>query len=125
MRHSKAIVAAGSVRTSVHGVRRTIVVAVVAVIAMWTAYAFAQEAYVGHKLVQQVADLHRQNDQLAAANKGYRQDVLALTSGAASEEDARLSGYARAEERVYLLITAPPSPSPSAAPASPAPSPSR
>ena len=125
MRHSKAIVAAGSVRTSAHGVRRTIVVAVVAVIAMWTAYAFAQEAYVGHKLAQQVADLHRQNDQLGAANKGYRQDVQALTSGAASEEDARLSGYARAEERVYLLITAPPSPSPSAAAASPAPSPSR
>ena len=93
MRHSKAIVAAGSVRSSAHGVRRTIVVAVVAVIAVWTAFAFAQEAYVGHKLAQQVADLHRQNADLAAVNKGYRQDVQAMTSGAANEEEARLSGY--------------------------------
>jgi cell division protein FtsB len=120
MRHSKAIVAAGSVRTSVHGVRRTIVVAVVVVIAMWTAYAFAQEAYVGHRLGQQVAELHRQNAQLAAENRGYRKDVQAMTSGAANEEEARLSGYARAGERVYLLID-PPSPSPSPPVGTPAP----
>ena len=75
MRHSKAIVAAGSVRTSGHGVRRTIIVAVVAVVALWAAYAFAQEAYIGHKLSQQVADLHRQNARLAAENKGYHKDV--------------------------------------------------
>ena len=119
MRHSKAIVAAGSVRSSAHGVRRTIVVAVVAVIAVWTAFAFAQEAYVGHKLAQQVADLHRQNADLAAVNKGSRQDVQAMTSGAANEEEARLSGYARAAERVYLLISASPSPTPASPTASP------
>ena|ERR1700674_2528496 len=112
MRHSKATVAAGSVRTSAHGVRRTIVVAVVAVIATWTAFAFAQEAYIGHKLSQQVADLHRQNARLAADNNGYRKDVQAMTSGAANEEEARLSGYTRAGEHVYV-VTAPPSPTPS------------
>ncbi|TMB87863.1 MAG: hypothetical protein E6J18_08680 [Chloroflexi bacterium] len=116
MRHSKAVVAAGSVRASTHGVRRTIVVAVVAVIAIWTAYAFAQEAYIGHKLSQQVADLHRQNARLAAENKGYRKDVQSITSGAANEEEARLHGYARKEERLYL-VTAPASPTPAASPA--------
>jgi cell division protein FtsB len=119
MRHSKAIVAAGNVRSSAHGVRRTIVVAIVAAAALWAALAFAQEAYIGHKLSQQVADLHRQNDRMAAENSGYRQDVKSMTSGAANEEEARLSGYARAEERVYLLITAPPSPVPASPAASP------
>jgi cell division protein FtsB len=113
MRHSKAIVAAGNVRTSAHGVRRTIVVAVALVVATWTAVAFAQEAYIGHRLSQQVADLRRQNTLLSAQNKGYHVDVQSLTSGAANEEEARLRGYARAGERIYLL-TAPPSPTPAA-----------
>ena len=120
MRHSKAIVAAGSVRTSGHGVRRTIIVAVVAVVALWTAYAFAQEAYIGHKLSQQVADLNRQNARLAAENKGYHKDVQSLTSGAANEEEARQNGYARPGEKVYLVTEAP-SPSPVAPAATPAP----
>jgi cell division protein FtsB len=120
MRHSKAIVAAGSVRTSAHGVRRTIVIAVVAVLAVWTAYAFAQEAYIGHKLSQQVADLHQQNARLSAENNGYRKDVKSLTSGAADEEEARLSGYARATEHLYL-VTAPPSPTPAPPAVSPTP----
>jgi hypothetical protein len=71
MRHSKATVAAGTARTSAHGVRRTLVVAAVLVIAMWAAYAFVQEAYIGHKLSTQVADLHRQNAALSAENNGY------------------------------------------------------
>ena len=96
------------------------VVAVVVVVAVWTAYAFAQEAYIGHKLSQQVADLHRQNSRLAAENKGYRKDVQSMTSGAANEDEARLNGYARVGERVYL-ITDPPSPSPKAPAATPGP----
>jgi cell division protein FtsB len=111
MRHSKAIVAAGNVRTSAHGVRRTIVVAVAFALAVWTAIAFAQEAYIGHRLSQQVSDLHRQNARLSAENQGYRKDVQSLTSGAANEEEARLSGYARAYERLYL-VTVRPSPTP-------------
>src|SRR3982074_1386649 len=95
MRHSKAKVAAGSVRTSVHGVRRIIIVAVVAVIARWSAHAVAQEASLGHKLSQQVADLHRQNSRLAAENAGYRKDVQSTISGAANQEAGRQSGYDR------------------------------
>jgi cell division protein FtsB len=87
---------------------------------MWTAYAFAQEAYIGHRLGQQVADLNRQNAALAAENKGYTEDVQSMTSGAADEEEARLSGYARKAERVYLVI-APPSPIAPTPAASPAP----
>jgi cell division protein FtsB len=120
MRHSKARVAAGNVRNSALGLRHAVVVVVVAVLALWTAYAFAQEAYIGHKLSQQVADLHRQNARLAAENKGYRKDVQSITSGAANEEQARLSGYARPNEHVYL-VTVPPSPTPSAPAATPGP----
>src|SRR5580765_1153691 len=120
MRHSKAIVAAGSVRMSAHGIRRTVVVIVVGVIAIWAAYAFAQEAYIGHKLSQTVADLRRQNARLAAENNGYRKDVQSVTSGAADEEQARLNGYARPGERIYL-ITAPPSPTPATPDPTPAP----
>jgi cell division protein FtsB len=116
MRHSKAMVAAGNVRKSALGVRRALLFVAVLALGIWTAYAFAQEAYVGHKLSQQAADLHRQNAVLAAQNQGYRKDIQAITSGAANEEEARLNGYARAQERLYLVTVAP-----SPAPASPTP----
>ena len=120
MRHSKATFAAGSVRTSGHAVRRTIIVAVVAVIALWTAYAFTQEAYIGHTLSQQVANLRIQNENLAAENNGYQKDVQSVASGAANEEEARQNGFARRGEKVYLL-TDPPSPTPVAPTATAAP----
>jgi parvulin-like peptidyl-prolyl isomerase len=107
------MVAAGNVRRSAFGVRRALIVAAVLLLGAWTAYAFAQEAYIGHKLSQQAAELHRQNMVLAAQNQGYRKDVQAITSGTANEEEARLNGYARAHERVYLVTVAP-SPSPAA-----------
>ena len=120
MRHSKAMVAAGNVRKSALGGRRALLLVAVLALGVWTAFAFAQEAYVGHKLSQQVADLHRQNAVLAAQNQGYRKDVQAITSGAANEEEARLNGYARSAERLFLVTAAPspapPSPSPSASP---------
>jgi len=81
----------------------------------WAGVAFAQEAYVGHKLSQQAADLRQQDAVLAAQNQGYRKDVQAITSGAANEEEARLNGYAKPQERLYL-VTAPPSPVPSPSP---------
>ncbi len=120
MRHSKAVAAAGSVRSSARGVRRTFVVVVIGIIAIWAAYAFAQEAYVGHKLSLQVVDLQRQNTRLAAENTGYRKDVQSITSGTADEEEARINGYARSRERIYL-VTAPPSPTPASPAATPGP----
>ncbi|MEO8744299.1 MAG: hypothetical protein ABI334_07290, partial [Candidatus Dormiibacterota bacterium] len=86
---------------------------VVALTIGWAAVAFAQEGFIGHKLSQQEADLRHQNALLAAQNVGYKKDVQALTSGAANEEVARLNGYARPTERLYL-VTATAAPTPAA-----------
>ncbi|HVS48459.1 MAG TPA: hypothetical protein VHJ99_06115 [Candidatus Dormibacteraeota bacterium] len=110
MRYNRVIVASGTLR-SAFGMRHALVVAAVLVALVWAGIAFAQEAYIGHKLSQQVADLRHQNTVLAAQNQGYKKDVQAITSGTAAEEEARLNGYSRPQERLYL-VTAAPSPSP-------------
>jgi cell division protein FtsB len=120
MRHSKAIVAAGNLRTGALGFRRTLVLLVVLLGLAWVGLAFVQEAYISHKVSQQVSDLRRQNALIAQQNQGYRKDVQAITSGTANEEEARLNGYARPQEKTYL-VTTPPSPAPtSPTPATPA-----
>lgn len=101
--------------------RHVVTAAIVLLIALWVGYAFVQEGIVSHKLSQQAAGLRQQNAVLAAQNKGYRKDVQAITSGSADEEEARLNGYARPNERTFL-VTTPPSPSPSP-PTSPSPTP--
>jgi len=115
MRHSKATVAAGTLHTNAFGVRQAVLAAAACVAVVWAGVAFAQEAYVGHMMSQQVSDLRRQNAELAAQNQGYRKDVQAITSGAADEEEARLNGYTRPNERLYLVAPVP-TPSPSPAP---------
>ena len=116
MRHSKDLVGEGSVRTRGFRVRHVVIGIAVCVGIGWGGVAFAQEAYVSHKLNQQVSDLRRQNAVLAEQNAGYRKDVQALTSGSANEEEARNSGYARPNERLFLVTPPSPSPSPSPAP---------
>jgi len=125
MRQSKALTAVGTVRTNSFGVRQLVVLVIGGVALVWGGIAFAQEAYVSHKLSQQVSDLRRQNAEIAAQNAGYKKDVQGLTSGTANEEEARLNGYAKANEKTYLVTTQPtPSPRPSPRPsASPSPSP--
>src|SRR5579864_4663735 len=119
MRQSKGLAVAGSVRTSSLGMRHAIFAVVAMVVLVWAGIAFVQEAALGHRLSQQVSDLRRQNSQIAAQNAGYRKDVQALTNGA-DEEEARLNGFARPNEKTYLVA----SPSPSAAPSAvPSPSP--
>jgi cell division protein FtsB len=107
------------------GVRQLVIVLVAAVGLAWAGVAFAQEAYLSHRLSQQVYDMRKQNADIAAQNTGYRKDVQGLTSGTADEEEARLNGYAKPNEKLYLVTTPPsPSPSPSASPShSPRPSP--
>ena len=122
MRQNRALTVAGNVRTSSFGVRGLVMLAAIGVVLVWAGVAFAQEAYVSHKLSQQVSDLRRQNADIAAQNAGYRKDVQALTSGTADEEEARLSGYAKPNEKLYLVTTPSPVPSPSPK-ASPRPSP--
>jgi len=111
MRNSKVLVAAGSVRTGGLSMRHAVTSAVFLVVALWVGYAFAQEAYLSHKLSQQAADIRHQNAVLAGQNQGYKKDVQAITSGSANEEEARLNGYAKPNERTFL-VTTPPSPSP-------------
>jgi cell division protein FtsB len=121
MRFSKAIVAGGTLRTSAFGVRHAVIAMIALVAFVWVGAAFAQEAYLSHKLSDQVSNLRKQNSLLVGQNAGYRKDVAALKSGVANEEEARLNGYARPNEKLYL-VTAPVSPSPSTAPsASPSP----
>jgi cell division protein FtsB len=101
-------------RTNSFGVRHAVIALAALVAMVWAGAAFAQEAYVSHKLSQQVSELRKQNSQIAAQNAGYRKDVQALTNGTADEEEARLSGFARPNERTFLVTT--PSPSPAASP---------
>ncbi len=125
MRQGRALTVAGSVRTSSFGLRKILLLVVAGVVLVWAGIAFAQEAYLSHRLSQQVSDLRRQNAEIAAQNAGYQKDVQALQSGTADEEEARLNGYAKPYERLFLVTTPPsPSPTPAASPsAKPAASP--
>jgi cell division protein FtsB len=111
MRFSKPIVAGGTLRTSAFGVRHLVIAMAALVAFVWAGAAFAQEAYLSHKLSDQVSHLRKQNSEITGQNAGYRKDVDALKSGVANEEEARLNGYARPNEKLYL-VTAPVSPSP-------------
>ena len=95
--------------------RRLIPLVLAAALAVWALYSFGQELYLEHQLGVQAAQLQQQNDALAAQNEGYQRDNAALESGAAAEEDARLNGYARGDEKVYLV-----GPAPTPTPAAPA-----
>ncbi len=120
MRHSKAIVATGVARSGAVSLRRGVVATVVVAGLAWAAYGFAQEAYISHRLEGQLSDLRQQNALLAAQNQGYVRDIQALISGTADEEEARLNGYARSNERLYLVTSTPTqSPTPTAPRASP------
>ena len=128
MRQNNALTAVGTVRSHSFGVRQLVVLVVAGAALVWGGIAFAEEAYLSHKLSQQVADLKKQNADIAAQNAGYKKDVQGLTSGTANEEEARLNGYARPNEKTYLVTTQPsssPSPTPKPTPKpSPSPSPS-
>ena len=81
--------------------------------AAWVAIAFAQEVLFTQQLNAQAADLRRQNAAIAAANNGYARDLSASTTGATADEDARQHGYARSDERIYVVG----GPAPQASPA--------
>ena len=100
--------------------RHVITSLVCLVVAIWAGYAFAQEAYLSHKLTQQASDLRHQNQMLGAQNQGYHRDISAINSGAADEEEARRNGYSKPYEHVYL-VTGTPSPAPPSPKATPTP----
>src|SRR5438309_9638239 len=101
MRQNRALSVAGSVRTSSLGVRNLGVLVAIGIVLVWAGIAFAQEAYISHKLSQQVSDLRLQNADITGQDAGYHKDVPALTSGAAQQEEARLNCYAKPNGRLY------------------------
>jgi hypothetical protein len=111
MRYAQALTPPGATRPRTRPMRTLLFTILFIAAAAWALYGYAQEAYLGHRLASQVSDLRHQNNLIAAQNDGYRKDIQAITSGAADEEEARLNGYSKPSERVYL-ITAPPSPTP-------------
>jgi len=113
MRYSnKPTTAAGTHRVNAFTLRSTLILIAAGIVLMWAAVAFAQEAYISQRLGQQVTDLRHQNAQIAAQNAGYRKDVAALSNGSADEEEARMSGFAKPNERTFLVTTPTPSPTP-------------
>jgi cell division protein FtsB len=116
MRFSNEISTTAPVRLRANGLSRLVVIAMALVFGAWMVWAYAQEAVLVHRLNQQVTDLRHQNAVIAAQNQGYHTDIQAMTNGAADEEEARLNGYTKPQERVYLVT------SPAPPPASPSPS---
>jgi hypothetical protein len=116
MRYTAALTPPGTVRPRARGMRGIVIAVLVLAAALWLLYSYAQEAYLVHRLAQQASDLRNQNALLAEQNTGYHRDIQAIGNGSADEEEARLNGYSRPYERVYL-VTAPPSPSPAPSPA--------
>jgi hypothetical protein len=103
MRRINTTTRVGKVNKSVPFSKQLVLLALLLAVAVWVAYAFAQEAFLNHLLNAQAADLRRQNAVVAVQNEGYRRDLLASAAGAAAGEDARAHGYARSDERVYVV----------------------
>lgn len=82
------------------------------VVAAWLIGSFAQEMYLSHRLNAQAAALQQQNSALEAENTGYKKDIAAVASGASAEEDARINGYAKSGEKVYVIGAPPADPQP-------------
>jgi cell division protein FtsB len=112
MRYAAALTPPGTPRPRQLGVRKPIMALLFGVAAVWALSGYAQEAFIGHRLAQQVSDLRHQNAVIAAQNASYKKDIQGITTGTADEEEARLNGYSKPQEKVFL-VTAPPTPSPS------------
>ena len=93
----------GKVNKSAPLSKQFLLLALLLMAAVWVVYAFAQEVILNHQLNAQAANLSRQNATVAAQNDGYRRDLLASSVGATAGEDARTHGYARSDERVYVV----------------------
>jgi hypothetical protein len=99
--HTKTRV--GKVNTPAPLSKQFLLLALLLAVAVWVAIAFAQEVLLNHQLNAQAADLRRQNTTIAVQNGGYRRDLLASSAGVTAGEDARAHGYARSDERVYVV----------------------
>lgn len=118
MRPRRASASNGTVDQRVHLSHQTFLLAAMAVLALWMAGSLVQEFSLNQSLSRQAADLRDRNASLRTTNDEYRKDIAAVSSGAAAEEEARKDGYARSDEKLYLIATPPP-PTPTPTPAPP------
>jgi cell division protein FtsB len=116
MRPRRASASNGIVDRRVRLDRQTFILAGMAVFALWVAGSLVQGLALNHSLNDQAASLRAQNAALGTTNDGYRTDIAVVSSGAAAEEEARKNGYARSNEKLYV-VTTPPPPTPSPSPA--------
>jgi cell division protein FtsB len=122
MRPRRASASNGIVDKRVRFSHQTVLLAVMAVFGLWMLGSLVQELTLNQSLSQQAADVRSQNAALTSTNDAYRKDIGGMTSGAAAEEQARKDGYARGNEKLYLVGTPPPSAPVQAAARKPAPS---
>lgn len=79
-------------------------------IGVWVLWVFASEILVAHRLRDQVASLRSDNARVSEQNQDLRRAQAGADTAAGREEVARLRGFARPDERVYLVT--PPSAAP-------------
>jgi len=126
MRLRRASASNGIVNKRVRLSQETLVLAGMALVGLWMLGSLVQELALNQSLSRQAATLRQRNAAMESTNDGYRRDIGAISSGAAAEEEARRDGYARSDERLYIIATPPPTTpaprprqSPAAAPRSP------
>ena len=103
MRRTNATAAVGKVNIPAPLSKEFALLALMLVATLWVGYVFAQEALLNHGLNAKAADLRRQNATIAAQNVAYQRDLAVGSTGSAADEDARAHGYARSDERVYVV----------------------
>jgi cell division protein FtsB len=117
MRHRKASAIYGIVNQRPRVSHQTLILAVLVVAAIWLVWSFAQEVFLSHGLARQAANLRQQNAALQTENRGYQRDIVASTSGAAAEEEARGDGYSKPREKLYMVGDSPAATPPRTVPA--------
>ena len=119
MRQRRASASNGALRPrSLRASREVLLLVGLALVAIWIVWAFAQEVFLSYQLTRDASDLKNQNAALQVANEGYRRDIAAVSSGGAAEEEARLNGYVRSDEKLYV-VSQPTSAAPQSRPGGP------
>lgn len=77
-------------------------------IGVWVLWVFASEILVTYRLHDQEATLRSENARVTEQNQDLRRALVGADTAAGREEEARRKGYAKADERVYLVTPASP-----------------
>ena len=111
MRPRRASASNGTVNKRVRLSHETFILGGMALLGLWMLGSLLQELSLNQSLSHQAAAMRERNASVQSTNDGYRRDIAAISSGAAGEEEARKDGYARKDEKLYIVATpAPPTP---------------